>query len=181
MFPYRADHGEPDGGPTELPIQLQGKTLFSKITVVLMSWTVNITRVNTTHLMDLGQYKAAADAWAKPYSDWLCECHYIIFDPPQNRHPLINHQQILHGWLFPCSIYPNTKFVANMSTEGLWASGWVKYNNNFMYLFIYIPFWDRDCHMLVLLGSKNHKDHTVNLIVYVNLLLFFIMEDERMC
>jgi len=67
--------------------------------------------------------------------DWFClQADGNFRPPPQNPHPLTDHQKIWYRWLFP---YGYAKFGANPPIEAL--GKWVKYNKlkkNCLY-----PFW----------------------------------------
>ena len=53
--------------------------------------------------------------------DWLCQWEMAIFDPPQNPHPLTDHQKIVASD-YVGDPYGCAKFGANPSTGGFWAN-----------------------------------------------------------
>ena len=63
--------------------------------------------------------------------DWLCQREMAIFDPPQNKYPLTDHQKIGTGD-YVVGPYGCAKFGANPSIGGFWANRW---NTNFFYLY----------------------------------------------
>jgi len=69
--------------------------------------------------------------------DWLYQWEMAIFDPKQNPHPLTNHQKKIVTGDYVSDPYGCDKFGAN-PFMGLLGK-WVKYNKNFIYLFI--PFF----------------------------------------
>ena len=60
-----------------------------------------------------------------------------IFDPPQNPHPLTDHQKIWHRWLHLRPL--RLRQIWYKSVDGALLGKWVKYNEIFFYLFI--PFF----------------------------------------
>jgi len=62
-----------------------------------------------------------------------------IFDPPQNKHPLTDHQKIWHRWLRRRPLRLRQIWCKSVY-RGLLGK-WVKYNKNFIYLFIYTFFF----------------------------------------
>jgi len=68
--------------------------------------------------------------------DWLCQWERAIFDLLQNRHPSTDHQKICHRWLSRrplqlCQIRCTYVHKGRLST-------WVKYNQNFLYLYLFL-------------------------------------------
>ena len=61
------------------------------------------------------------------------------FRPPQNRHPSTDHQNICHWWLRRRP--PWLCQIRCISVHGGLLSTWVKYNQNYFYLYPF--FWER--------------------------------------
>jgi len=57
------------------------------------------------------------------------------FRPPQNRHPLTDHQKICHMWLGrrPLRLCQ----IRCISVDGGLLGKWVKYNQNYFYLYLF--------------------------------------------
>ena len=73
-----------------------------------------------------------------------------IFDPPQNPHPLTDHQKIFIASDYVDNPYGCAKFGANPSTRGFWANGWNI--TNFFYTFF------SSTHLQVTLDGSNDAD-----------------------
>jgi len=69
--------------------------------------------------------------------DWLYQWEMAVFDPKQNPHPLTNHQKKLSQVITSAIPMAVTNLV-QICSWGLLGK-WVKYNKNFIYLFI--PFF----------------------------------------
>jgi len=69
--------------------------------------------------------------------DWLYQWEMAVFDPKQNPHPLTNHQKKLSQVITSAIPMAVTNLV-QIRSWGLLGK-WVKYNKNFIYLFI--PFF----------------------------------------
>ena len=90
--------------------------------------------------------------------DYLCQWEMAIFDPPQNQHPLTDHQKIgtlqviTSGALRLCQIWCK-------SVHGRLPGKWVKYNEIFTYLFI--PFFmnspGQTCRRIFKLEGSNDR------------------------
>ena len=61
-----------------------------------------------------------------------------IFDPPQNPHPLTNHQKIWYRWLRRRPL--RLRQMLCKSVDGWLLGKWVKYYNEIFFLFIYTFF-----------------------------------------
>ena len=68
---------------------------------------------------------------------WLCQWEMAIFDSPQNKHPLTDHQKIWYRWLRRRPL--RLRQIWCKSVDGGLLGKWVKYNEIF-YLFIYTFF-----------------------------------------
>ena len=70
--------------------------------------------------------------------DWLCQWEMAIFDPLQNRHPSTDHQKICHMWLRrrPLRLCQ----ITCISVHGGLLGTWVKYNQNYFYLYPYLRY-----------------------------------------
>ena len=58
-----------------------------------------------------------------------------IFDPPQNRHPSTDHQNICHRWLSRRPLW--LRQIRCISVHGGLLGTWVKYNQNYFYLYLF--------------------------------------------
>ena len=88
--------------------------------------------------------------------NWFClQTDGNFRPPPQNPHPLTDHQKIWYRWLFP---YGCAKFGANPPTEAL--GKWVKYNKfkkNVYTLFGNSP-TDQTHQWIITLDGSNNAD-----------------------
>ena len=67
--------------------------------------------------------------------DWLCQWEMAIFDPPQNKHPLTDHQKIWYWWLRRRPLRLRQIWCISVD-GGFWANGW-----NITNFFLFIPFF----------------------------------------
>jgi len=65
--------------------------------------------------------------------DWICQWEMAIFDPIQNRHLSTDHQNICHMWLRrrPLKLCQ----IRCIYVRGGFLGTWVKYNQNYFYLY----------------------------------------------
>ena len=101
-----------------------------------------------------------------------------IFDPPQNQHPLIDHQNIWYRWLrrLPlrlCQIW--WKSVHG----GFWANYWWNITN-FLFILLFIPFFmnsptDQTRRRIFTLDGSNDADSRKDVLLGVSLTLLPIL------
>ena len=115
------------------------------MTVILKNKKVDVFRdtgyINTTQLNrdlyyfnDTNYYHGLRGSASPVLTATGCQWELAIFDPPQNKHPLTDHQKIWYRWLRR----------RPLRLRLIWCDGgllgkWVKYNEIFFYLFI--PFF----------------------------------------
>ena len=62
-----------------------------------------------------------------------------IFDPPQNKHPLTDHQKIWYGWLRRRHLRLRQIWCKSVD-GGFWANGW-NITKFFLFIYLFIPFF----------------------------------------
>jgi len=67
--------------------------------------------------------------------DWLCQWEMAIFDRPQNQHPLTDQQKNWYRWLRRRPLW--LRQIWCKSVDGGLLDKWVKYNENFSYLYLF--------------------------------------------